>query len=86
MTQAADSGGDSRPRLARDAKGKSALSALKRKLERLRLLDGRVQATMPGSPEYEAAARDLDRLSQSLMDEFRKAGAVRRPALSRRRV
>jgi hypothetical protein len=44
-----------------------------RKLEQLHLLDIRVRAARPGSPEYRDAAQDLDDLSQSLIDEFRRA-------------
>jgi len=47
------------------------------RLAELHRLDDRVKVARPGSPEYEAAAADLDSLSKSLMDQFRESDRPR---------
>jgi hypothetical protein len=60
-------------RSGRARRADRALQGLMQRLAELHRLDDRVKVARPGSPEYEAAAADLDSLSKSLMDQFREA-------------
>jgi hypothetical protein len=72
MAQSFPSNGHARtpPRTA-----EPAVRAYLAKMARLRTAERRLQAATPGSPEYDAAASDYERLTRELMDDF--ASAVR---------